>query len=115
MLSSYKVEFYGVNIDKDIISNSFFVTGTISDVRGASFLTGSKRQPSGNIINSNGSTDRAIGNTNTYGIAPHDAGIGGAWIFAGNGGDGGGNFNTGFDADYNNVSWQSRYSYWFVK
>lgn len=82
---------------------------------GGSFLTGSKRQPSGNIINSNGSTDRAIGNTNTYGIAPHDAGIGGAWIFAGNGGDGGGNFNTGFDADYNNVSWQSRYSYWFVK
>ena len=33
----------------------------------------------------------------------------------GNGGDGGGNFNTVFDADYNNVSWQSRYSYWFVK
>jgi len=82
---------------------------------GGSFLTGSKRQPSGNVINANGSTDRAIGNTNTYGIAPHDAGIGGAWIFAGNGGDGGGNFNNGFGADYNNVSWQSRYSYWFVK
>ena len=82
---------------------------------GGSSFTGSKRQPSGNIINANGSTDRTIGNTNTYGIAPHDAGIGGAWIFAGNGGDGGGNFNNGFGADYNNVSWTSRYSYWFVK
>ena len=82
---------------------------------GGTALTGSKRQPSGNVTNANGSTDRAIGNTNTYGIAPHDAGIGGAWIFAGNGGDGGGNFNNGFDSDYSNVSWTSRYSYWFVK
>ena len=78
-------------------------------------LTGSPRQPSGNVINGAGSTDRTINNTNTYGIAPHDAGIGGAWIFAGDGTHGGGNFNNGFDADHNNVSWTSRYSYWMVK
>ena len=80
-----------------------------------SSLTGSPRQPSGNVINGAGSTDYAIGNTNTYGIAPHDAGIGGAWIFAGDGSTGGGNFNNGFGQDYNNVSWTTRYSYWFVK
>ena len=78
-------------------------------------LTGSARQPGGAVINGAGSTDRAIGDTNTYGIAPHDAGIGGAWIFAGDGTTGGGNFNNGFDADHNNLSWTSRYSYWFVK
>ena len=80
-----------------------------------SSLTGSPRQPSGNVINGAGSTDYAIGNTNTYGVTPHDAGIGGAWIFAGNGSTGGGNFNNGFGADHNNVSWTTRYSYWFVK
>ena len=79
-----------------------------------SSLTSSGRQ-NGTVINGAGSTDRTINNTNTYGIAPHDAGIGGAWIFNGNGTDGGGNFNNGFDQDYNNVSWQNRYSYWFVK
>ena len=80
-----------------------------------SSLTGSPRQPSGNVINGAGSTDYAIGNTNTYGVTPHDAGIGGAWIFASNGSTGGGNFNNGFGQDYNNVSWTTRYSYWFVK
>ena len=80
---------------------------------GGSYLTGSKRQPSGNIINNNGVTDRTLGNTNTYGIAPHEAGDGGAWIHSQNGSNG--NFNDGFGSDYNNVSWQSRYSYWFVK
>ena len=78
-----------------------------------SYLTGSTRQPSGNIINNSGSTDRTLGNTNTWGIAPHEASDGGAWIHAQNGSNG--NFNDGFGADYNNVSWQSRYSYWFVK
>lgn len=80
-----------------------------------SSLTGSPRQPSGNVINGAGNTDYAIGNTNTYGITPHDAGIGGCWVFAGNGSHGNGNFNNGFGSDYNNLSWTSRYSYWFVK
>lgn len=80
-----------------------------------SSLTGSPRQPTGAVINGAGSTDRTINNTNTYGIAPHDAGIGGAWIFAGNGTHGGGNFNNGFDQDFNNQSWTTRYSYWMVK
>ena len=78
-------------------------------------LTGSPRQPSNGILNGAGSTDRTINNTNTYGISPHDAGIGGAWIFAGDGTSGGGNFNNGFDADHNNVAWTSRYCYWMVK
>ena len=80
-----------------------------------SSLSGSPRQPTGAVINGAGSTDRTINNTNTYGIAPHDAGIGGAWIFAGNGTHGNGNFNNGFDQDFNNVSWTTRYSYWMVK
>ena len=78
-------------------------------------MTGSKRQPSGNVTNSIGVTDRALGNTNTYGISPHEAADGGAYIFAGDGGDGGGNFCTGFGGDYNNQDWQTRYFYWFVK
>jgi len=78
-------------------------------------MSGSKRQPSGNVTNSIGVTDRALGNTNTYGISPHEAADGGAYIFASNGGDGGGNFCSGFGGDYNNVSWQTRYFYWFVK
>ena len=80
---------------------------------GGSYLTGSTRQPSGNIINNNGVTDRTLSNTNTWGIAPHEASDGGAWIHSQNGSSG--NFNDGFGSDYNNVSWQSRYSYWFVK
>ena len=78
-------------------------------------LTGSSRQPSGNVINGAGSTDWNLSNTNTYGISPHDAGIGGAWIWDGNGTDGGGNFNNGFGADHNNVPWDDRYYYWFFK
>ena len=78
-------------------------------------LTGSPRQPATAVINGAGSTDYGIGDTNTYGITPHDAGIGGAWVFAGDGTHGGGNFNNGFGADHNNVSWTTRYSYWFVK
>ena len=78
-------------------------------------LTGSPRQPGSTVINGAGDTDRAIGDTNTYGVTPHDAGVGGAWIFAGDGSTGGGNFNNGFGSDYNNVSWTARYSYWFVK
>lgn len=80
-----------------------------------SSLSGSPRQPTSAVINGAGSTDRTINNTNTYGIAPHDAGIGGAWVFAGNGTTGGGNFNNGFDQDFNNQSWTTRYSYWMVK
>ena len=80
-----------------------------------SSLTGSPRQPSSSVINGAGNTDYQINNTNTYGISPHDAGIGGAWIWDGNGGDGGGNFNNGFDQDYNNVPWDDRYYYWFFK
>ena len=80
---------------------------------GGSYLTGSKRQPSGNIINNNGVTDRTLSNTNTYGIAPHEAGDGGAWIHNVSGSNG--NFNDGFGSDYNNVAWTSRYAYWFVK
>ena len=79
-----------------------------------SYLTGSKRQPSGNIINNNGVTDRTLGNTNTYGIAPHEAGDGGAWVHSQSGYPNG-NFNDGFGSDYNNVAWSSRYAYWFVK
>ena len=81
---------------------------------GGSYLTGSKRQPSGNIINNNGVTDRTLGNTNTYGIAPHEAGDGGAWVHSQSGYPNG-NFNDGFGSDYNNVAWSSRYAYWFVK
>ena len=66
-----------------------------------------------NIINNNGVTDRTLSNTNTWGISPHEASDGGAWIHSQNGSNG--NFNDGFGSDYNNVSWQSRYSYWFVK
>ena len=80
---------------------------------GGSYLTGSKRQPSGNIINNNGVTDRTLSNTNTWGIAPHEASDGGAWIHSQNGSNG--NFNDGFGSDYNNVAWTSRYAYWFVK
>ena len=76
-------------------------------------MTGSDRQPSGGIGNGVGLTDRALGNTNTYGISPHEAGDGGAWAHSANGSTG--NFNNGFGGDYNNVSWTSRYSYWFVK
>ena len=76
-------------------------------------MSGSKRQPSGNVTNAIGFTDRSLGNTNTYGISPHEAADGGAWIHSQNGSNG--NFNNGFGGDYNNVSWQSRYSYWFVK
>ena len=81
---------------------------------GGSYLTGSKRQPSGNIINNNGVTDRTLSNTNTYGIAPHEAGDGGAWVHSQTGYPNG-NFNDGFGSDYNNVAWSSRYAYWFVK
>ena len=76
-------------------------------------MTGSTRQPSGNVINAIGVTDRTLGNTNTYGISPHEASDGGAWIHSQNGSSG--NFNNGFGGDYNNVAWTSRYSYWFVK
>ena len=76
-------------------------------------MTGSDRQPSGNVINAVGTTDRALSNTNTYGISPHEASDGGAWIHSQNGSNG--NFNNGFGGDYNNVAWTSRYSYWFVK
>ena len=76
-------------------------------------MTGSKRQPSGNVINAVGTTDRALSNTNTYGISPHEASDGGAWIHSQSGSNG--NFNNGFGGDYNNVAWTSRYAYWFVK
>ena len=76
-------------------------------------MTGSDRQPSGGIGNGVGLTDRALGNTNTYGISPHEAGDGGAWAHSANGSNG--NFNNGFGGDYNNVAWTSRYAYWFVK
>ena len=76
-------------------------------------MTGSDRQPSGNVTNAIGVTDRTLGNTNTYGISPHEASDGGAWIHSQNGSNG--NFNDGFGSDYNNVAWTSRYSYWFVK
>ncbi len=79
-----------------------------------SSLVDSQRQ-NGTVINGAGTTDWNIQNTNTYGISPHDAGIGGAWIWNSNGTDGGGNFNNGFDGDHNNVPWDDRYSYWFVK
>ena len=76
-------------------------------------MTSSDRQPSGGVGNGIGLTDRALGNTNTYGISPHEAGDGGAWAHSANGSSG--NFNNGFGGDYNNVAWTSRYSYWFVK
>ena len=76
-------------------------------------MTSSDRQPSGGVGNGIGLTDRALGNTNTYGISPHEAGDGGAWAHSADGSNG--NFNNGFGGDYNNVSWTSRYSYWFVK
>ena len=76
-------------------------------------MTGSDRQPSGNVTNAIGVTDRTLGNTNTYGISPHEASDGGAWIHSQNGSSG--NFNNGFGGDYNNVAWTSRYSYWFLK
>jgi len=76
-------------------------------------MTGSKRQPSGNVTNAIGVTDRALSNTNTWGISPHEASDGGAWIHSQNGSSG--NFNNGFGGDYNNVAWTSRYSYWFLK
>ena len=79
-----------------------------------SSLTSSGRQ-NGTVINGAGSTDWDINDTNTYGIAPHDAGVGGAWIWDGSGGDGGANFNNGFGGDHNNVPWDDRYAYWFVK
>lgn len=82
---------------------------------GGSSLTGSARQPGSTVINAAGSTDYAIGNTNTYGIAPHDAGIGGFWIFADDGTTGGAMVNNGFGADHNNVSWTSRRSFWLFK
>ena len=77
-------------------------------------LSGSPRQ-NGTVINGAGSTDYAIANTNTYGITPHDAAIGGAYVFSGNGQDGGGNFCTGFGSDHNNQDWETRYCYWFLK
>jgi len=80
---------------------------------GGSYLTGSSRQPSGNIINNNGSTDYTINNTNSYYIGSHDGGIGGSWIHSQNGDSG--NMNDGFGQDYNNVPWTSRYAYWFFK
>ena len=43
----------------------------------------------------------ALGNTNTYGISPHEAGDGGAWAHSANGSSG--NFNNGFGGDYNNI------------
>jgi hypothetical protein len=39
----YRVEFYGVNINKEVIENSFYVTGTIPYSKGQAFLTSSKR------------------------------------------------------------------------
>jgi hypothetical protein len=78
-----------------------------------SYLTGSSRQPSGNIINNQGNTDYAVGNTNSYYIGTHDAGTGGSWIHSSTGSSG--NFNEGFGSDYVNVAWTSRYSYWFFK
>ena len=47
-------------------------------------MTGSTRQPSGNVINAIGVTDRTLGNTNTYGFSPHEASDGGAWIHSHN-------------------------------
>ena len=78
-----------------------------------SYLTGSSRQPSGNIINNQGSTDDFVGDTNSYYIGTHDAGTGGSWIHNADGSSG--NMNEGFGSDYVNVPWTSRYSYWFFK
>jgi hypothetical protein len=106
--------------------NSSFSSGTTDNGRNqqwsykgpggssGSSLTGSGRQ-NGTVINGAGSTDWNINDTNTHGITPHDAGVGGAWIWDSNGTDGGGNFNNGFGADHNNVPWDDRYSYWFLK
>ena len=52
-----------------------------------------------------------MGNSNTYGVSPHEAGGGGAWMHSENGSSG--NFNTGFGADTNNMPYTSRYAYWF--
>lgn len=80
---------------------------------GGSYLTGSSRQPAQNVINSDGSTDYNIGNTNTYSISPHDAGIGGAWLHATDGSNS--YFNTGFGSDYNNQPYSGRHAYWFFR
>jgi hypothetical protein len=80
---------------------------------GGAAMTGSSRQPSSTITNNQGSTDRAVGNTNSYYIGSHDAGTGGAWIHSS---DGSNSFmNEGFGSDYVNVGYDARYSYWFMK
>ena len=78
-----------------------------------SSLTGSSRQPNSAVINTDGSTDDFVGDTNSYYIGTHDAGTGGSWIHSADGS--GGNMNSGFGSDYNNVAWTSRHSYWFFK
>ena len=80
---------------------------------GGSSMTGSARQPSGTITNSQGNTDYAVQNTNSYYIGSHDAGTGGSWIHSSSGDSG--NFNVGFGSDYVNVPFTDRYAYWFFK
>ena len=79
---------------------------------GGASLTGSTRQ-NGTVINSTGSTDYAMANSNTYGVSPHEGGGGGAWMHSANGDNG--NFNTGFGSDSNNQAYTTRYTYWFFK
>jgi hypothetical protein len=77
---------------------------------GGNGLLNSTRQ-NGTVINSTGSTDYDMINSNTYGVSPHEAGGGGAWMHSTTGSSG--NFNTGFGSDSNNMPWTSRYAYWF--
>ena len=77
---------------------------------GGNGLLNSARQ-NGTVINSTNSTDYDMGNSNTYGVSPHEAGGGGAWMHSADGSSG--NFNTGFGADANNMPYTSRYAYWF--
>ena len=77
---------------------------------GGNGLLNSTRQ-NGTVINSTNSTDYDMANSNTYGVSPHEAGGGGAWMHSADGSSG--NFNTGFGSDSNNMPYTNRYAYWF--
>jgi hypothetical protein len=78
-------------------------------------MTGSSRQPSGNIDNGAGNQSSTLRNTNTYSVAPHEGGDGGMWIHSSSSSGTENRFSNGFGSDYNLVQSTSKHFYWFIR
>jgi hypothetical protein len=78
-------------------------------------LSGSSRQPSGTIDNGAGNQSSTLGNTNTYSVAPHEAGGGGMWVHSSTAANYDNYFSTGFGSDYSPARSTTKHFYWFVR